>query len=158
MESPADIEQALGIEDLRARFLPHTRRAYSMLPRLERPNILDIGCGTGLPTLVLAGLCPGEIVGIDTDNAALSRFRQRIKQASLSHRVLAVCASLYETGFPDQSFDILWAEGVLHSLDPSRSFPECHRLLKAKGFLMIHETIAWLEAHEESFVKLVLSA
>jgi ubiquinone/menaquinone biosynthesis C-methylase UbiE len=141
VESPIDIERALGIQELRAGFLRHTKRAYRMLPAFDRPRILDIGCGTGLPTMVLAELGLGEIVGIDIDDAALSQLRQRIPDAGLSHRVIAVNVSLYETGIPDQSFEILWAEGVLHSLDPYKSFRECHRLLKPKGFLMIHETI-----------------
>lgn len=150
MESPIEIERALGIQELRAGFLRHTRRAYRMLPAFDRPRILDIGCGTGLPTMVLAELGLGEIVGIDIDDAALSQLRQRIQQAGLSHRVMAVNASLYETGIPDQSVEILWAEGVLHSLDPCKGFRECHRLLKPKGFLMIHETVAWFEARRES--------
>lgn len=150
MEPPIDIERALGIQELRARFLRHTKRAYLMLPAFDRPRILDIGCGTGLPTIVLAQLSLGEIVGIDTEDAALSQLRQRIEHANLSHRVTAVNASLYETGIPDESFDILWAEGVLHLLDPCRSFRECHRLLKPKGFFMIHETIAWFEELRES--------
>lgn len=121
-----------------------------MLPAFDRPRILDIGCGAGLPAMLLAQLSLGEIVGIDADEAALSQLRQRIEQANISHRVTAVHASLYETDIPDQSFDILWAEGVLHLLEPCRSFPECHRLLKPKGFCMIHETIAWFEEHRES--------
>jgi ubiquinone/menaquinone biosynthesis C-methylase UbiE len=100
--------------------------------------------------MVLAELGLGEIVGIDIDDAALSQLRQRIQDAGLSHRVIAVNVSLYETGIPDQSFEILWAEGVLHSLDPYKSFRECHRLLKPKGFLMIHETIAWFEERRKS--------
>jgi ubiquinone/menaquinone biosynthesis C-methylase UbiE len=150
MEPPIDIERALGIQELRARFLQHTKRAYMMLPTFERPRILDIGCGTGLPTMVLAELGLGEIVGIDTEDAALSQLQQRIEHANLSHRVVAINASLYETGIPDQSFDILWTEGVLHLLDPCRSFRECHRLLKPKRFLMIHETIAWFQKRRET--------
>ncbi len=29
----------------------YTRQAYRMLPRLDKPRILDIGCGSGAPTL-----------------------------------------------------------------------------------------------------------
>jgi ribosomal protein L11 methylase PrmA len=105
MEPPIDIERALGIQELRERFLQHTKRAYRMLPKFDRPRILDIGCGTGLPTMVLAELSLGEIVGIDIDDAALSQLRQRIEHANLSYHVIAVNASLYETGIPEGAFE-----------------------------------------------------
>ncbi len=114
-----------------------------MLPTFDRPRILDIGCGSGLPTVELARLSGGEIVGIDTDDAALSQLRQRIEHADLSHRVKSISSPLDKTGFPDESFDILWNEGVWYWLDPSRSFPECKRLLKPRGFLVMHETVTW---------------
>jgi ubiquinone/menaquinone biosynthesis C-methylase UbiE len=93
----------------------------------------------------LAQLSGGHVVGIDTDLAELCQLRRRIEQAGPSHRVTAVNCSLYETGFPDESFDIVWGEGVFHLLDSSRSFRECYRLLKPHGFLVIHEAVTWFE-------------
>ena len=62
---------------------------------------------------------------------------------------MAVNASLYHTSFAGESFDIIWDEGLLHMLDPSRSFPECRRLLKPGGFLTMGETVAWFEEVRE---------
>jgi hypothetical protein len=42
-----DIDGALNLEELRGRCLEHSRRAYRLLPPLEQPRILDIGCGQG---------------------------------------------------------------------------------------------------------------
>ena len=42
-----------------------------MLPELAKPRILDMGCGSGIPTLELARLSRGEAIGIDIDQPAL---------------------------------------------------------------------------------------
>ena len=39
----------------------YTRKAFRLLPKLAKPRILDIGCGTGIPALELARLREGEI-------------------------------------------------------------------------------------------------
>jgi SAM-dependent methyltransferase len=146
MTSTVDIEQALGLPELRARFLAHSRAAYALLPPLEAPKILDIGCGQGLQTLELARLSGGEVVGIDVDEAALSVLRDRLADTTPRPAVSVVNTSLYQTGAADGAFDLLWEEGVLHLLDDGRSFPECHRLLRPGGFLVMHERIDWFEA------------
>ncbi len=46
-----DFLKELNIEELRERFLKYTRKAYQMLPKMDKPRILDIGCGTGIPTI-----------------------------------------------------------------------------------------------------------
>ena len=140
-----DMYHVLGIEELRTRILAHTRKAYALLQLPERARILDIGCGRGLQTVELARLSEGDIVGIDIDNSALSQLRQRVEREDLSTRITVVSRSLYESGFADESFDLLWEEGVLHLLDASKSFRECHRVLKTGGLLVMHETISWFE-------------
>ncbi len=102
-----DIDQALNVEELRGRSLEHSRRAYRLLPPLEQPRILDIGCGQGQQTMELARLGGGEVVGIDIDESALSGLQQRIDQADLSYRMKAIHASLFDNGFDDNSFDRL---------------------------------------------------
>jgi ribosomal protein L11 methylase PrmA len=43
-----------------------TRRAFAMLKGLpDRPEILDVGCGSGSQTMVLASLCQGRITVTD---------------------------------------------------------------------------------------------
>lgn len=46
-----------------------------MLPRLDNPRIMDVGCGTGVVTIELARLSGGSIVGVDTDKLALDKLQ-----------------------------------------------------------------------------------
>ncbi|MFX0043852.1 MAG: class I SAM-dependent methyltransferase [Candidatus Hodarchaeota archaeon] len=140
-----DIIKELNLEHLREIFLKYTREAFQMLPKLDKPCILDIGCGTGIPTIELARLSSGEVIGIDIDQDALDKLNKRIEMKDLSARVSTINCSLYKTGFPDRHFDILWDEGVLHILDLKKSLKECSRLLKPNGFLVMGEMIKWIK-------------
>lgn len=143
MSAPDNIAAALGVEGLRAAFLRYTRKAYALLPAMGRPHILDIGCGSGQATIVLAHLSGGSVVGIDTDAVALGETQRRIEAEGLGRRVEVVNVSLFDVRFADEIFDVLWEEGALHLLDRTRSLPVCHRLLKPGGFLVMQETVFW---------------
>jgi SAM-dependent methyltransferase len=146
MNAPDSIDAVLGVEDLRAAFLSYTRHAYALLPAMGQPLFLDIGCGSGQATIELARLSGSSVVGIDTDATALSELRRRIEVDRLGQRIEIVNASLFDVSFADESFDLLWEEGVLHLLDSTRSLPVCRRLLKPGGFLVMHETVVWFES------------
>jgi len=124
---------------LRKSFLPYTRKAFRCLPGLDRPRILDIGCGSGIPTMELARLSDGEIVGLDIDRPMLARLERRIEQAGLAGRVKALFCSLCSLEFPEESFDVIWAEGSINVVGFERGLREWRPLLKANGFLVVHD-------------------
>jgi len=119
----------------------YTRKAFRMLPELEKPRILDIGCGSGVPTIELARLSDGEIIGIDTDESLLEKLGGKIQKEGFSDRVKIKKCSLFEIDFPDESFDIVWAEGSIHIIGFERGLREWKRLLKTNGFLVVHDDI-----------------
>jgi ubiquinone/menaquinone biosynthesis C-methylase UbiE len=153
LEPLIDIDKALNAEELRGRFLKHTRRAYRLIPSLTQPRILDIGCGKGQQTIELARLSGGEVIGIDIDLTVLTCLRQRIKQAGFGDRVRCLHVSLFDLQFDNNSFDVLWEEGVLHLLDLSRSLEKCRRLLKPEGYLVMHETTLWYESIQKKLTE-----
>jgi ubiquinone/menaquinone biosynthesis C-methylase UbiE len=124
---------------LRRRLLKYTRKAFRMLPQLDKPRILDIGCGSGVPTLELARLSRGEVIGIDIDKAALAQFTRKIKEAGLTDRVKARIGSLLNMDFGDERFDIIWSEGSIYAIGFKRGLREWKRFLKSAGFMVIHD-------------------
>ena len=135
-------ELLIGIKDhFRRRFDKYTIRAFQMLPKLEKPRILDIGCGTGIPTIELAKLSDGEIVGIDINQADLDKLNRKIEEEGFSDRVKTVKCSLFKIDFPDKSFDIIWAEGSIWIIGFEKGLKEWNRLLKPNCFLVVHDEI-----------------
>ncbi|MFX0183280.1 MAG: class I SAM-dependent methyltransferase [Candidatus Hodarchaeota archaeon] len=128
----------INIDHFRKVFNKYTRKAFQLLPELEKPDILDIGCGSGVPTIELARLSNGEIIGIDIDKTQLEKLERKIKQEGLSDRMRTQKCSLFEIDFPNESFDIIWAEGLAF-ISFEKRLKEWKRLLRTNGFLVVHD-------------------
>jgi len=126
---------------VRKRLLKYTRKAFRMLPKMGKPRILDVGCGSGVPTLELARLSQGEVIGIDIDQPALDKFTQKVKEAGLTNGVQAVNCSIFDMDFADESFDIIWSEGSIYAIGFERGLQEWKRFLKPDGFMVIHDEV-----------------
>ena len=124
---------------IRKRLLRYTRKAFRKLPQLDKPRVLDIGCGSGIPTMELARLTNGEIIGLDINEVLLNVLIGKIEKAGLSDRVKAMKCSIFDMEFPDESFDIIWAEGSIWVISFKRGLQEWKRFLKPNGFMVIHD-------------------
>jgi SAM-dependent methyltransferase len=137
----AELHQGLPDDDP-AR-LEYTRWAFEALPRLQRRRILDVGCGRGGPTLELARLAEGMVVGLDTDSAALAALARRLAERRLTHRVRLVRGSMRAMPFGDEVFDAVWAEGSVWVVGFEAALDDWRRFIVPGGFLVVHE-MAWL--------------
>ncbi len=124
---------------LRKRFLKYTRKAYHMIPRIEHPHILDIGCGAGIQTLELAQLSKGKVTAIDIDEQELQKLRDRVKENKLQDSIEVKNCSFHDMEFPDESFDIIWAEGIGGFISIKSSMQKWKRFIKSSGFLLLHD-------------------
>ncbi|NVM18828.1 MAG: class I SAM-dependent methyltransferase [Candidatus Lokiarchaeota archaeon] len=131
----------LDIDHFRSAFNKYTIEAFRRLPKLDKPRILDIGCGSGVPTMELAKLSDGEIIGIDIDQESLDKLSKKIEEEGLINRVKAIKCSLLDIKFPENSFDIIWAEGSITTLGVEKSLSRWNKLLKPEGFLVVHDEI-----------------
>ncbi len=61
----------------------YTRRAFRLLPIMDKPRILDIGCGLGGQTIELAKLSGSQVIGLDIHQPYLDELRKRLKQKGL---------------------------------------------------------------------------
>ena len=123
--------------------LGFTRKAFQMLPDMDNPGILDVGCGHGGPTLELARLGGGRVTGLDIDQSALHELSWRAGEEGLSDRLQVVHGSMADMDFADESFDVIWSEGSMHILGFERALGEWRRLISPSGFLVVHEMV-WL--------------
>jgi ubiquinone/menaquinone biosynthesis C-methylase UbiE len=119
-----------------------TREAQFFLPHLRRGmRLLDSGCGPGTITVGLAELvAPGNVIGIDI---ATEQFNVGRRLAA-DHDIDTVSfeqGDLTELRFDDNSFDAVFAHGVVYHLsNPHAALAEIKRVLRPGGLLGIRDT------------------
>ena len=129
-----------GIRDsLRVNLLEFTREAFKMIPPVDNPSILDIGCGTGVHSIELARLSNGRITAIDIDVPALVLLQRNIKELGFSHRFSIKQVSMLDLHLLRETYDIIWAEGSIYAVGFERGIRDWKKIIRKNGFLVVHD-------------------
>ncbi len=124
-----------------------TRRALALAaPIRESPRVLDMGCGPGRQTLVLAADLGGQVTALDLIPPFLEEVTERVEAAGLSDRIEARSGSMLglpKDAFPDGSVDLIWAEGSIYNVGFDAGLADWRRLLAPAGRIAVSE-VAWL--------------
>lgn len=115
-----------------------TLRALSLVKNLpKRPRVLDIGCGSGLQTLILARELKTRILAIDNHRPVLDHLDRAAAQQGLEIETREF--SMIDMPFDEESFDLLWAEGSLFIIGLAKGLKDFRAYLKAGGYLAFSE-------------------
>jgi SAM-dependent methyltransferase len=119
-----------------------TIQAFRSLPEGSNiRTIMEIGCGKGLTSLVLAGECNAKIISVDNHKSFLDFLAKETEKQGLDTQIEVTCASMFELDFPDGSFDLLWAEGCAYIMGFKKALIEWKRLLRDNGFLFVSDAV-----------------
>ncbi|MGW5355920.1 methyltransferase domain-containing protein [Streptomyces sp. NPDC004031] len=103
-----------------------------------RSTVLDVGCGIGGPALHLAGAMDCTVEGVTLSARQAARAGEKAQAAGLAGRARFHQLDALSTGFPDASFDVVWAlESLMHLSDRPAFFAEALRLLRPGGILAV---------------------
>ncbi len=123
----------------RAGLLKYLAEAVSLLHEANNPRILDIGCGTGIPTIWLAEKYGGTITAIDTDKDALNWLQKKIINKGLENHITVINISFNALKEDRRFFDIILAEGFLNVIGFEKGFVKLAEMLKEGGYFVIHD-------------------
>ena len=117
-------------------------KALSLLP-ITPQSMIDIGCGKGFATLLLAQHTKAQIVAVDNEQSALDELGERLIEQALDSRVTRRCASMTELPFSPESFDSVWSEGSAYIMGVEQALTQWRSLLKEHGCLVLSDLV-WL--------------
>ena len=101
-------------------------------------RILDAGAGIGGSAIWLARHYGAQVVGISLSKKELDIARSTARANGVGSLAQFSVMDYLRTGFPDSSFDVIWAiESVCHAEHKEDFVEEAQRLLKEKGKLVV---------------------
>jgi len=107
-------------------------------------RVLEVGCGAGVD-LVRFAKGGATVTGGDVAASAIELARANFAQQGLSGELRV--ADGEQLPFPDDSFDLVFAHGVVqYTADPKRLVEECRRVLRPAGdaIFQVYNRISWL--------------
>ncbi|HWB07746.1 MAG TPA: class I SAM-dependent methyltransferase [Pirellulales bacterium] len=121
-----------------------TLRALSELPAMRSsPTVLDLGCGTGPQTLVLAKSLGVKVVAIDLHHPSLERLEATAREHGLDHLIETRCVDFSQLDVMAGSVDLIWSEGAAYVLGFEEALNRWRDLLAPDGSMAVSEC-SWL--------------
>ena len=109
-------------------------------------SVLEVGCGAGVD---LARFAKGgaRVIGVDLSASAIELARANFAQQGLEGTFEVADGEALP--FPDKSFDLVYAHGVVqYTANPQKLVDECRRVLQPGGeaIFQVYNRVSWLNA------------
>lgn len=135
-------------ETMDASLLPMAEAALAAAQARDGEHVLDVGCGTGATSLMLAERvgAHGSVLGVDISRPMLARARER---AAGHGNMQFIEADACVHGFAPKSIDLLFSRfGVMFFADPLAAFQNLHKAMKPAGRMAF---VCWRPLSENPF-------
>ncbi|MBT3312691.1 MAG: class I SAM-dependent methyltransferase [Desulfobacterales bacterium] len=121
-----------------------TLKAFEKIPsRKEIKTILEVGCGKGSSSLVLAENSEALITAVDNHQPFLDHLKKQVALFGYEKQIFPMNMSMFDLDFPRPSFDLIWAEGSAYFMGFEKALKEWRPLINGKCFMFVSDAV-WL--------------
>lgn len=122
-----------------------TRKAlmFALSRRLPVTRVLDVGCGAGRTSLLLAAEAGAVVDALDAHGPYLAALAAEATVRGLGERVRTVAADMGAPPFAVETFDLIWSEGAIYVIGVEVGLRVWAPLLK-RGGRMAFSHLCWL--------------
>ena len=115
-----------------------TIRALGFIGNLANTTkIADLGCGTGVQTMVLAQNTEATITALDLYAGSIDKLNATAAKLGLQHRVKGIVASMDNLLFQKDEFDLIWSEGAIANIGFEKGLNHWRDFLKKAGYIAV---------------------
>jgi len=117
------------------------KKVVKIVAETKAQEILDIATGTGDFAIMLAGIKPKKIVGLDISPGMLEIGKKKVKEKGLDNLIEMILGDSENLPFADNSFDVVTVGfGVRNFENLDKGLSEINRVLRPGGILVVLET------------------
>ena len=117
-----------------------TLKALSFIPKTkEEMKVLDLGCGTGAQTFVLAKELSGKIIALDNYQPFLDHIQSRAERENTGARIKCVCMDMKHIVCKHESLDLVWAEGSIYIIGFENGLKTIWPLMKPGAYAVLSD-------------------
>tara|TARA_Y100000741_G_scaffold338644_1_gene298873 strand:- start:491 stop:1282 length:792 start_codon:yes stop_codon:yes gene_type:complete len=107
---------------------------------LQNIRVLDFGCGEGETSFKF--IKSGAVIdGIDISEVNIQRANSISREKNVNENIKFHVMDAHNLDFEDNSFDLVFGEGILHHLDIYKAVGEINRVLKPNGRAVFMEPL-----------------
>jgi len=128
-----------GVDEFHVRGAEVSRELASGIG-LDNSAVLDVGCGIGGPSRMLADDFNCRVTGIDLSHEFIRTASALSQLVGLQDKTEFLQASALDLPFEEGSFDVAWTQHVQMNIkDKSKFYSEIERVLSGKGTFVYYD-------------------
>jgi SAM-dependent methyltransferase len=112
-------------------------------PLPASPCVVDLGCGPGASTAIIATELNSPVIAIDRELSFLQSLNGKAIAAGITHLIKTQREDFQSLSIAPESVDLLWSEGAIYHLGWEEGLKSWSKLVKSGGFMAISEA-TWL--------------
>jgi ubiquinone/menaquinone biosynthesis C-methylase UbiE len=121
-----------------------TLKALNFIPGHQSfKHILDVGCGTGRHTILLAKNTSARISALEFYDQQIMTLRNNIQKENLSERIEIVKGDMADLSFAQTKFDLIWSESSIYNVGFEKGLKAWRNFIREEGYLAVSEAV-WL--------------